>query len=120
MAAIPRAGRASRASRAASAHEVARVVLRPGDVVVFSSDGLVEAPSLPAADTPPHLVPPSKVGELFGFARLSASASHWAAHAATAEGVAAGIWSDLTVWCGDESHHDDMTLLVLRVPGSAR
>jgi hypothetical protein len=30
--------------------------------------------------------------------------------------VAAGIWDDLTAWCGEGSHHDDMTLLVLRVP----
>jgi len=28
------------------------------------------------------------------------------------------MWSDLTSWCGDESHHDDVTLLVLRVPES--
>ena len=37
------------------------------------------------------------------------------AQAADAEGVTAGVWADLTAWCGDESHHDDMTLLVLRV-----
>ena len=36
-------------------------------------------------------------------------------HAPTAEAVAGGIWTDLTAWCGEESHHDDMTLLVLRV-----
>ena len=90
--------------------------LARGDVVVFSSDGLVEAPSLPNAVSPRHLAAPEQHGELFGFARLASSAAHWARHAHTAEAVAAGIWSDLTAWCGDESHHDDVTLLVLRVP----
>jgi GAF domain-containing protein len=94
--------------------------LRPGDVVVFSSDGLVEAPSLPTAAAPAHLSPAAHPGELFGFARLSSSAAHWATHAPTAEAATAGIWSDLTAWCGDESHHDDMTLLVLRVPEPPR
>ncbi|HEV2121253.1 MAG TPA: SpoIIE family protein phosphatase, partial [Chloroflexota bacterium] len=62
-------------------------------------------------------VPPAeKIGELFGFERLHHSAAYWAQHAESAEVVAQGIWSDLTSWCGEESHHDDMTLLVLRVP----
>ena len=46
--------------------------------------------------------------------RLSKSASHWLHHAPTAEALAEGIWSDLTAWCGDQSHHDDMILLILR------
>ena len=33
-----------------------------------------------------------------------------------AEGVAAGVWADLTAWAGEERHHGDLTLLVLRVP----
>ena len=90
--------------------------LRPGDVVVFSSDGMVEAPSLAGAAVGSHLAQPAGAGELLGFARLAASAAHWSSHAGTAEEVAAGIWSDLTAWCGEESHHDDVTLLVLRVP----
>ena len=46
-----------------------------------------------------------------------ASAAHWAARAADPDDVAAGVWADLTAWCGETSQHDDMTLLVMRVPG---
>jgi serine phosphatase RsbU (regulator of sigma subunit) len=92
------------------------VRLRTGDVVVFSSDGLVEAPAQAQATTADDLPMPQKAGELFGFARLHQSVARWAEQAENAEGVAEGIWSDLTAWCGEESHHDDMTLLVLRVP----
>ena len=93
----------------------AEVELNHGDVVVFSSDGLVEAPARSEAAAGAYLSPAANRGELFGFTRLAASASHWALHAPTAEAVAAGIWSDLTAWCGEQSHHDDMTLLILRV-----
>src|SRR5918999_6402982 len=44
--------------------------LRPGDAVVFSSDGLAEAPALAGAAAGPHLTPPAQAGELFGFGRL--------------------------------------------------
>ena len=90
--------------------------LQPGDVVVFSSDGLVEAPSLSQTTSAGHLPAAKNVGELFGFERLSQSAAHWSTEVDSAEGVTEGMWSDLIAWCGDESHHDDMTLLVLRVP----
>ena len=97
------------------AYEDVKLELRPGDAVVFSSDGLAEAPALAGAVVGEHLSPPVEARELFGFDRLASSVAHWATHAPDAEGVAAGIWADLTAWCGDESHHDDMTLLVLRV-----
>ncbi|HEU5314702.1 MAG TPA: SpoIIE family protein phosphatase, partial [Chloroflexota bacterium] len=110
-------------ARADGAYRDADVELRPGDTVVFSSDGLVEAPSLPTTAVPADLPPPDHPGAFFGFARFAASATHWSQHAASAEDIAAGIWSDLTAWCGDQSHQgfptgdlDDMTLLVLRVP----
>lgn len=90
--------------------------LRPGDVVVFSSDGLVEAPARTGATAAEHLPPPEQAAALFGFARLQQSAAHWSSGGTTAEAIAEGIWRDLTAWCGEESHHDDMTLLVLRVP----
>lgn len=91
--------------------------LAPGDVVVFSSDGLVEAPARDGVTAPEHLLPAENIGELFGFERLQQSAAYWSGQAEDAEGVAEGVWSDLTTWCGEESHHDDMTLLVLRVQG---
>ena len=93
--------------------------LRPDDVVFFSSDGLAEAPALTTATTLEHLLPPAAAGELFGFDRLARSVAHWSTQAADADGVAAGVWADLTAWAGDAPHHDDMTLLVLRVPTHA-
>jgi serine phosphatase RsbU (regulator of sigma subunit) len=81
--------------------------LEPGDVVVLSSDGLPEAPRRsPGIDTS---------GELFGFERLANSAATRAAEPLNADAVADGIWADVTEWSGDDPHHDDMTLLVLRV-----
>jgi integral membrane sensor domain MASE1 len=105
------------------------IALQPGDVVLFTSDGMVEAPARgePAGDgalapaesytTSGAYPPPSAMGELFGFERLLASAAHWSARAADPDDVAAGVWADLTAWCGETSQHDDMTLLVMRVPG---
>jgi len=107
----------ARAKAAASDYKDVKTDLAPGDVVVFSSDGIVEAPARVALAHAIYLPPPGSAGELFGFERLHQSAAHWAVHSNTAEAVAAGIWSDITAWCGKESHHDDMTLLVLRVTG---
>jgi serine phosphatase RsbU (regulator of sigma subunit)/CHASE3 domain sensor protein len=107
-------------------HDLA-VELRPGDVIVFASDGLPEAPAragalaavngaaaggvrgaaLPGAAGP---------GELFGFERLATSAAYWAQEGRDADTIAAGIWADVNAWSGEGSDHDDMTLLVLRVP----
>ena len=101
-------------------YQDAEAELRPGDAVVFTTDGLAEAPALAGAVMGSHLAPPAQVGELFGFDRLARSVAHWAQQAGDADGVAAGVWSDLTAWCGEESHHDDMTLLVLRVPPTTR
>jgi sigma-B regulation protein RsbU (phosphoserine phosphatase) len=95
------------------------VTLRPGDVIVFASDGLPEAP-LSSRETAPgatHYAPPEAPGEMFGFERLAGSAAYWATHAADAEEVAAGVWADVNDWSGDASDHDDMTLVVLRVLG---
>jgi sigma-B regulation protein RsbU (phosphoserine phosphatase) len=82
--------------------------LQPGDVVVLSSDGLPEAPHQSVAS--------HASSELFGFDRLLASAAAWAARPLDAEAVADGIWEDVIRWSGEDAHHDDMTLLVLRVP----
>ena len=76
--------------------EDAKVELRPGDVVVFCSAGLPEAP---ASTVTPSVVAalgaPAEVGELFGFERLAQAAAYWSAHAENAEAVAAGLWGGL-------------------------
>jgi serine phosphatase RsbU (regulator of sigma subunit) len=97
------------------------VELQPGVVVIFASDGLPEAPAQSTVELPAGspLAAPAATGELFGFERLAQSAAHWSARGETADAVAEGLCGDVTAWCGAESHHDDMTLLVLRVPSAA-
>jgi phosphoserine phosphatase RsbU/P len=104
------------------------VDLAPGDVVVFASDGLPEAPArpelldgAPSVDEPAgaRLARPTAAGEMFGFERLAAAAVYWTGRAESAERIAEGIWSDVTDWSGETSTHDDMTLLVMRVPMEA-
>jgi len=114
--------------------------LQPGDVLVFSSDGLVEAPrrAEPSADQWPsgaggsapqgerkaggsaadgEAVAP-RAGELFGFERLADAAAAASRPAANAEEIAAGIWAAVNDWSGGQFDHDDMTLVVLRVVGA--
>ena len=79
------------------------VQLRSGDVVVFSSDGLVEAPAAGAR-------------ELLGFQRLSEVVCRAGVSERSAEDIAEHIWSAVTSWTDPHPSHDDMTLVVLRVP----
>lgn len=102
------------------------VDLQPGDILLFMSDGLPEAPALAVAvasaagaGTSAPAASAVREGELFGFERVRESASRWSVHGRNAEEVADGIWNDVAAWCGDSSQHDDMTLLVLRIPGRA-
>jgi len=85
--------------------------LEPGDAVIFASDGLPEAPSskLPGGSNPAR-------GDMFGFERLATVAAAYAASAPSADAIAAGIWQEVMSWTGDVPPHDDMTLVVLRVP----
>ena len=110
-------------------YEELLVDLEPGDAVVFTSDGVPEAPARadpPRAETDreherergPPRDGAATAGEFFGFERLAASASSWAGQTADAEGLASGVWADLTSWCGAAPHHDDMLLLVVRVPAA--
>jgi serine phosphatase RsbU (regulator of sigma subunit) len=63
----------------------------------------------------PLIAQPTEPGELFGFPRLSVSAAYWTSQSTDAEAIAAGIWHDVNAWSGDDSTHDDMTLVVVRV-----
>jgi serine phosphatase RsbU (regulator of sigma subunit) len=111
--------------------------LQPGDVVVFASDGLPEAPAARREADPlgadrtgvsghglePGRSPPGPVqgepesGEFFGFGRLAASAAAWAGRGGSARSLLEGIWADVAAWSGGTSHHDDKTIVVLQVPG---
>lgn len=93
-----------------------------GDAVIFASDGLPEAPAQEEvvgsydAGHGMKIDPPATPGELFSFERMTAAASFWSTLAPDAQGIVDGLWETIVAWCGDESHHDDMTLLVLRIP----
>src|SRR5262249_27607630 len=105
------------------------VDLQPGDVVVFASDELVEAPARQVSRDVTEARPavaddgirsaaitgPSAIDAMFGFERLSRMAGDCAARARTAEAVADGIWAALKTWSGGEFGHDNLTLVVLRV-----
>ena len=68
----------------ALAYEEVSVDLESGDVVVFASDGLPEAPAQAngAQDGNP------RAGEFFSFERLAASAARWSDRGGDAEAVA--------------------------------
>lgn len=91
-------------------YEELGIDLEPGDVVVFASDGLPEAPAQQTRAGDGAVA----AGEFFSFGRLAASAARWSEQGRDAEAVAAGIWADVTAWAGEDAYHDDMTLLVLR------
>src|SRR5262249_54797886 len=106
--------------------------LKPGDIVVLASDGLLEARAAPdrvgrepnqaasvdGALSAVHLASPSQAGEFFGFERLEGSVMSWAARRENASSILAGIWDDVTAWCDGGLQHDDVTLVVLRIPRS--
>jgi len=96
----------------------------PGDVVVFVTDGVPEAPAAAAQIGPVGAVgrnvafiPPRAPSEFFGFTRLASSAGHWATTATNAQGCLDGIWADAEAWSGARFDYDDMTLVVLRYSG---
>jgi len=104
------------------------IELLPDDAVVFTTDGLAEAPAQArptvhdravTGATGAHIPLPVAPGEFFGFGRLAGSAAYWTAQADSADAVADGIWRDVGAWCGDIPRHDDMTLVVLRVTPSS-
>jgi serine phosphatase RsbU (regulator of sigma subunit) len=100
--------------------------LQAGDVVIFASDGLPEAPSAAvgriAEDSPDTTfesaptIPRLARDDMYGFERLSRSVRSWVARGTSAQAILDGVWADVTAWSGPDPRHDDMTLLVLRVP----
>jgi phosphoserine phosphatase RsbU/P len=81
------------------------VELLPGDVLVFATDGLAEAPRYG-----------HHRGEVFGFERLAASTVRLAQSASSAAEIVDGVWNEMTRWIGGDAEHDDVTLVVARVP----
>jgi sigma-B regulation protein RsbU (phosphoserine phosphatase) len=78
--------------------------LTEGDICVFYTDGLTEARNV--AD------------EEFGYERLLSGAQH--AREQSATGIKDEILSSVRLFSGAETHHDDLTLVVLKWRGAAR
>jgi serine phosphatase RsbU (regulator of sigma subunit) len=85
------------------------IALQPGDVIIFASDGLPEAPQQATPSTS------LSSATFYGFQRLETAVEMCARQGPDAEAIASGIWADVVGWCGEQPLHDDMTLLVLRV-----
>ena len=80
-------------------YEAIAVNLTPGDVVIFTSDGLVEAMN--------------EAGELFGFDRLEQTVAE--ASARTPEEMVAYLQTQVTAFAGQTEARDDLTIVVLQV-----
>lgn len=95
--------------RATAAYRAQDIRLEPGDVLVFYTDGVTEAPApadlLRGGDVEP--------GEPFETDRLSALVR--AHHRQSALEIHGAILSELTAYTGGEPAADDVTLIVIKV-----
>jgi serine phosphatase RsbU (regulator of sigma subunit) len=87
-----------------SEYQAARISLKEGDILVFYTDGIVEAMNAN--------------GELYGFERLMASIDD--GRALGADALLEKLTADLSRFVGGVEQHDDLTLVVARVSPSAR
>jgi serine phosphatase RsbU (regulator of sigma subunit) len=85
-------------------YEELRVDLQPGDVLLFVSDGIVEAMNANR--------------ELYGFPRLDAVLN--SCDVKDAQSVLDGVFDSVFEFMGDVPPHDDMTAVVVRVGGRIR
>lgn len=76
--------------------------LTPGDLIVLTSDGVVEAKN--------------EIGELFGFERLEQAVA--AGPAGSAEAMLIHLQAAVATFVGDTEPHDDLTMVVLQIKSS--
>jgi hypothetical protein len=108
---------ASSAVRASRTLWVRPLVVGLAAVVVFATDGFVEAPGAKlgySSSLSGHSG--GRKSSVVGFRRFDESIARWAARRTSAGETMEGIWSDLRDWSGGEFPHDDVTLVVVRVP----
>jgi len=84
-----------------TAYASKRLALRPGDILVMYTDGVVEAMN--------------EQGKQFGRAGLGTTVRR--CHAMSAAEIAAGIKDDLALFIGRSRQHDDQTALVMKAKG---
>lgn len=80
-------------------YEETRVLLRQGDILVFSTDGIVEAVN--------------EKGELYGFERFLASIEE--GRGLSSDELLEKIIKDVTLYVGKVEQHDDLTAVVVKV-----
>lgn len=86
-------------TRAGLPYRVLTLPLQAGDILVLSSDGIIEAMNV--------------ANELYGFERLLARVC--TAPQASAQEIQDWVLADVRVFAGEAEQHDDMTLIVLSV-----
>lgn len=86
---------------AAPAYSAMRVALQPNDLLVFYTDGVIEAFN--------------HAKEMFGFDRLETIAGACADPTITPQQAVDQIIAAVTAWMGDVAQHDDIALVVVRV-----
>jgi sigma-B regulation protein RsbU (phosphoserine phosphatase) len=74
--------------------------LSPGDLIILSSDGIVEAVN--------------ERGEMFGFERLEQFAANCSANL-SAEEIVARLKGEVSTFVGSTAQHDDITVVAVRV-----
>ena len=79
-------------------YQETRIVLSPGDQIIFYTDGIVEAMN--------------EKEEMFGFERLLATVEESSAQ--SAEALLNRILSRIRKFCGSTAQHDDLTVIVLK------
>ena len=79
-------------------YEERPIAVRPGDLIVFYTDGITETES--------------PTGELFGNRRLEQAMERLAAKSASE--ILEGLVSEVTAWAGERGVSDDLTLIVLK------
>jgi len=86
--------------RVNSSYKVSEVSMKKGDVVVFCSDGIMEASS--------------QQGQLFGFDRVSEIISEAGAEDKSAEQIIASVFSELDEFSKGCEQDDDQTIVVVK------
>jgi serine phosphatase RsbU (regulator of sigma subunit) len=89
--------------RANSTYDVSEVKLGEGDVVVFCSDGIIEAMS--------------ENGELFGFERVAHIISQGGSKSESAQYIVDNLFKELDAFAFGREQDDDQTVVVVRAQG---
>ena len=89
--------------REGSEYTLAELILEPGDRIVISSDGLIEATD--------------EAGDIFGFEKVKDSIQRSCREGLSAMALTQRLMAEVDAFCNAEPQGDDRTVVVLRVEG---